>query len=397
MIMFGIEFTELPPFHTVYLHGLVRVDGQKMSKTKGNTQNPLEVLEKYGTDALRLALTIGNTPGNDFTLTEGNLESRRDFVNKLWNVGRFVFANAGPHHRASALEPLVASADATLADRWLVSRLNRTVAESTRLLSEFNFGEGTRTVYDFLWDEFADWYVEAYKALARRERENPALLAQAFEKVLRLLHPVAPFVTEELWQRLLAGTEVSDRPVSLMIAPWPEPSAPQDAEAERQWEDIQAVVRAARSLRTDYRLEPSRWVQATIAAPDESSAAFWRQHAGMVGELPGTRLRPVEVAQSHSVSGLAEGALAAVAGGVEIFVPAEGLFDVEAETRRAEAERTDARQQVERIEGLLGGRDFIEKAKPEVVQRARDQLTEQQERLATLERRHATLERLRGG
>ncbi len=392
MIMFGIEFTGEIPFHTVYLHGLVKAaGGQKMSKTKGNVQDPLDLIEQYGTDALRLSVTIGNTPGTDFTLTPGTLEARRDFVNKLWNVGRFVMANTSRQERAQSLEPAVPGESATLADRWIVSRLNHTTRDASRLLAEFNFGEAGRVVHDFVWDELADWYVEAFKISAREKSADPSLLAQVFEKVLRLLHPFAPFVTEDLWQRLTAGA--TDRPLALMVQDWPE-AGRIDKRVEEQWGSLMEVVRAARALRADYGIEPARMVPATVAAGSEERARFWQRHAHLLGRLPGTRLEPVDVSRASTVPELATRALAAVAGGVELLIPAEGLFDVAAELRRTQTERDEAESQVKRLEGLLGRPGFVEHAPSDVVARERERLAEQRGRLAALERRLDTLRRL---
>jgi valyl-tRNA synthetase len=394
MIMFGLEFTGEAPFHTVYLHGLVKAaGGQKMSKTKGNVQDPLDLIAAYGTDALRLAVTIGNTPGNDFTLTPGSLEARRDFVNKLWNVGRFVLANTTPQDRARALEPARPGPAATLADRWIASRLDRAIGDVTRLLGEFNFGEAGRVIYDFLWDELADWYLEAFKGYARESRADPVLLARVYEKALRLLHPFAPFVTEDLWQRLLG--KGNERPVALMVADWPVPAGDPREEVEGRWGDLMAVVRAARTLRAEYRIEPARVVPAAIVAPSADQAAFWREHGGLLGTLPGTRLRPVDVVELGAAADLAARSIAAVAGGVELLIPAEGLFDVEEELRRTEAEIAEARQQVTRLEGSLGRPGFAENAPTEVVERERARLREQRTRLEALERRRETLTRLR--
>jgi valyl-tRNA synthetase len=389
MIMFGLEFTDKEPFHTVYLHGLIRAEGGvKMSKTKGNVQDPLELIEEYGTDALRLGVSIGLTPGNDFTLTPNILDARRDFVNKLWNIGRLVMARTTPAQRRRALDPAVAAADAQLVERWVASRLSSVIAEMTRLLREFNFGEAGRLIHDFIWDEVADWYVEAYKVSGT----DGALLAQVFEKTLRLLHPFAPFVTEELWQRLTTGT--ADRPLSIMVAEWPSADGPTDAEAEAAWADVMALTRAARTLRADYRIEPSNVVPASIAARS-NAAAFWRRNAELIGSLPGTRLKPIEVIEvANGVApDLAARSIAAVAGGVELLIPAAGLFDVQTELKRTHAELGNARQQVERLERNLGG-DFARKAPPETVQAERQRLMDQQERLQTLERRRQTLERL---
>src|SRR5207302_2880985 len=176
--------------------------GVKLSTPTGNVQDPLELIAEYGTAALRLRASIGITPANDFTLTPTILDARRDFVNKLWNIGRLVIARTTTEQRLRALEPAVANERAALAERWIASRLAYVRAEVTRLLGEFNFGEAGRLIHDFIWDELADWHVEAYKVLASSGRADGAMLARVYEKTLRLLHPFAPFVTEELWQGL---------------------------------------------------------------------------------------------------------------------------------------------------------------------------------------------------
>jgi valyl-tRNA synthetase len=395
MIMFGLEFTDQPPFHTVYLHGLIRAEGGvKMSKTKGNVQDPLELIAEYGTDALRLGVAIGITPGNDFTLTPNILDARRDFVNKLWNIGRLVVARTTAVERGQSLAPVAAPADASLADRWIASRLAYVTAEITRLLGEFNFGEAGRIIHDFIWDEFADWYVEAYKLLAPRGEGDGRILAQVYEKLLRLLHPFAPFATEELWQRLTTG--IAERPISLMIAEWPRVGEEQrDLAAESSWSDVMALVRAVRTLRSDYHIEAARVVPAHIVAAAPEQAAFWRSNADLIGALPGTRLGPIEVLDSaHGApADLAARSIAVVAGGVELLIPAEGLFDVDAEMARTEKDLAAASRDVQRLDGLLGS-DFARKAPPETVERERARLTEQRERQATLQRRQASLARL---
>jgi valyl-tRNA synthetase len=374
MIMFGLEFTGKIPFHSVYLHGLIRAEGGvKMSKTKGNVQDPLELIAEFGTDALRLAVSIGNSPGTDFTLTPNILDARRDFVNKLWNIGRLVGARTQAEQRRHAMEPAVPRQGAPLVERWIASRLASVTSEVTRLLGEFNFGEAGRIVHDFIWDEVADWYVEAFKVLL-----NPdgALLSQVYEKTLRLLHPFAPFVTEELWQRLTTG--IADRPISISMTDWPRPADVRDPAAESGWSDIMALTRAARTLRADYRIEPARVIGASIAARSPRVAEFWRNNADLLGALPGTRLKPIHVVEVSNGAGpdLAAHSIAAVAGGAELLIPAAGLFDVQTELKRTTGELTEAEKQVHRLEDMLSG-EFGKNAPPEVRERERERLNEQ--------------------
>jgi valyl-tRNA synthetase len=387
MIMLGIEFMGAEPFHTVYLHGLIRAQGGvKMSKTKGNVQDPLDLIAAYGTDALRLGVSIGITPGNDFTLTPNILDARRDFVNKLWNVGRFVVSRTSAPDRRACMAPAVVPADAALVERWITSRLSQVTAQVTRQLEQFNFGEAGRLIHDFIWNEFADWYVEAFKV----EQLSGALLAQVYEKVLRLLHPFAPFVTEELWQRLTTG--LADRPISVTLAEWPRPEAERNVLAESQFGDVMALTRAARTLRADYRIEPARQVPATIVASTPDEAVIWRTNAALLGALPGTRLQPIHVASAGDES--PPQSIATVAGGVELLIPAEGLFDVQQESARTEQEVAESQQQVQRLEKMLDS-DFGQKAPPEAIQRERERLDDARGKLEALERRRETLARLR--
>ena len=324
MIMLGLEFTAQPPFHTVYLHGLIRAEGGvKMSKTKGNVQDPLELIEEYGTDALRLAVTIGITPGNDFTLTPNILDARRDFVNKLWNIGRFVMASSTAQERRRALEPALPHADAPLVERWIASRLASVSADVTRLLGEFNFGEAARVVHDFIWDEVADWYVEGYKILTRDGTGDGALLAQVYEKLLRLLHPFAPFVTEELWQRLTTGT--AERPVALIVAEWPTPAEARDAAGRsrlvghhgphaRRSDAAEPTITSSRPAwctRRSRRARPS-------GRRSGGQTRIWSAHCRV------RRLKPIDVLASADES-LAAQSIAAVAGGAELLIPASRL------------------------------------------------------------------------
>jgi valyl-tRNA synthetase len=394
MIMFGLEFTGQEPFQTVYLHGLIRAKGGvKMSKTKGNAEDPLDLIAEYGTDALRLGVSIGITPGNDFTLTANILDARRDFVNKLWNIGRFVAASTTAEERRQATQPVVPRTNAPLVEHWIASRLATVTAEVTRLLGEFNFGEAGRVIHDFIWDELADWYIEAYKVLSRTGQADGTLLAQVYETSLRLLHPYAPFVTEELWQRLTSG--IAERPISIMIAEWPRPADTLDHSAEAKFGDVMALTRAARTLRADYRIKASNTIGASIAARGPELARFWRDNAELIGALPGTRLQPIDVIEvANGVEqDLAAGSIAAVAGGAELLIPAAGLFDVDAELKRTSTELTNAEQQVQRLESLLDG-EFTRKAPPETVERDRERLREQRARLQALERRLQTLSRL---
>ncbi|MCC6176820.1 MAG: valine--tRNA ligase [Chloroflexi bacterium] len=414
MIMQGIWMMDDIPFRDVYLHGMVRVEGQKMSKVKGNVKDPVDLIERYGTDAMRLGLVVGTTPGNDVSISDAKFEAQRNFVNKLWNAGRFILANVTD---ADLATPRGADGSGgSLADRWIRSRAQAVTAETTKLMRDYQFGEAARVVQDFLWDEVCDWYLEVAKVQLRTASGEPdsaatrSTLIDVYERVLRLLHPFAPFVTEEIWQAFgpisrqdglsattkdrstgrAAGGEVggSDSPgifgrPSLMVAQWPE-AGPRDTAAEDAFGNLIEAVRAVRRVKTDYRVG-SQLTPAVVEAG--SRANLFRDYAPVVKTLG--RLDPLDV-QATLVEKPAR-ALSAVTGGVTVYLPAEGLFDVQQEIARHEKELAEAERQAERTATQLQQPTFTEKAPPDVVAQRREQLAEQRERADLLRARLATL------
>ncbi|MPZ15988.1 MAG: valine--tRNA ligase [Chloroflexi bacterium] len=395
MIMMGLEMTGDVPFRDVYLHGLIRVGREKMSKTKGNVLNPLDLIEEYGTDALRLSLVSGTTPGNDTQVSAERLEANRNLVNKLWNAGRFVIGNVESWPLRDFRGPLpVAPGARSEADRWIVSRVNDVTAHATRLLEEFQFGEAARTVHEFLWGQFCDWYVEIAKIELREastEEERRGIrtnLAWVFEHTLRLLHPMIPFVTEELWQVLtsFSRSDGIERPTSVVVAPWPVASTERDSAAEKRMDSVFEIVRGIRNLRAEYRVDPGRWAPAVIVA--ETDPDFYRRMALVIGQLPGCRLRPIEVVDR--LDRPMEQAAAVVVPGVTVHVPLAGIVDVTRERERLVRERADALAEIERAETLLSRPGFVEKAPSEVVMREREKLLAVRDRLVKLDERLAS-------
>jgi len=381
MIMLGIEAMGDVPFRDVYLHGLIRVEGKKMSKTAGNVLDPLELMDEYGTDATRLALTVGTTPGNDTELNLQKLEACRNFVNKLWNSARYVLLNVPAAERPATLAPLTPPAGASVPDRWIVSRANHVVAEVTRLLGDYQLGEAARTVQEFLWGEYCDWYVEMAKIQLRvgdaaAQAATRYTLARVLEQTLRLLHPFAPFVTEELWQTLLAeplARADTTLPPSIMIAPWPTPG-PRDAAAEAFVEDVIELIRAARNLRQERKVEPARYVPATVVGG--ARTAELRAVAPLVSGL--ARLQPLEIVDALAAP--PRQALPLVAGGFEAYLPAAELFDVAQERARLERELAEVERLIASGEARLANPGFTQKAPAAVVEGARRQLLENRER-----------------
>src|SRR5437763_852816 len=301
MIMLGIEFMDDVPFRTVYIHGLVRdAERQKMSKTKGNVVDPLIVTEKYGTDAVRMALLQGAAPGTDSVLTEERMESSRAFANKIWNAARFLFMNM----ERSAVEPSVPESlelfrpqpetdtlEIPIEDRWIFSRINGAAEQVNRAIEQFRYHEAAQLLWHFFWHEFCDWYVELKKP---RFRENAGMthgwrnILAAFESALRLLHPAMPFLTEELWQRL--ATDRTTRPVSIALAPYPQYRQElTDHEAEREIGILQEIVSMARTLRTESKLDPKQQLAGTLYSRN-SSLEIAQRHAEAIQRLANVKL-----------------------------------------------------------------------------------------------------------
>ncbi|MCC6178211.1 MAG: valine--tRNA ligase [Chloroflexi bacterium] len=396
MIMQGIGMMDDVPFRTVYLHGMVRVDGEKMSKMKGNVKDPVDLIERYGTDAMRLGLVVGTTPGNDISISDGKLEAQRNFVNKLWNAGRFILNNLTEDDLGGQPVP---THGLSLADRWILSRAEAVTAEATRLLEDYQFGEAARAAQEFLWEELCDWYLEIAKIQLRDGSEHSALvtrrvLVNTYERVLKLLHPFAPFATEEIWQSFApqASTDGSSTPngqfrrSALMVAAWPE-AGPRDLQAEGQFGDLIEMVQGIRRLKTDYRVG----TQLTPAVVEAGSrSALLREYAPLVRVL--ARVSPLDV--EEALPEAPHRALSVVAGGVTAYLPAEGLFDVAQEVKRVEKEYGDAAKTAERTANQLSQPTFTSKAPPQVVEQRRAQLAEQQERAALLQARLETLRAL---
>jgi len=392
MIMMGLEMTGDIPFHTVYLHGLIRDQyGQKMSKSKGNAVDPLVVIEDYGADALRFTLLTGSTPGQDTKLSLQKVEAARNFANKLWNAARFVVSNLdegyGAQDTASAAAHWKKSRAAlSLPDRWILSRHDWLIGEVNRLIEQYQFGEAGRRLHEFLWGEFCDWYIEMAKVPLYGEDRAAALRTQSvlvyvLERTLRLLHPFMPFVSEEIWQHLPHEGE------ALIIAPWPEPD-PIDEAAEMEMGPIMEMVRAIRNARAEYEVEPSKPIAAIVVAGEKRDLV-----AAQAAVL--TRLARVDAAKLRIEEKLAEKpakALALVVSDYEVFLPLAELVDMARERARLAAELKDMQKEIAGAEKLLSNQDFVSKAPAEVVNKERTKLGDYRQRYSKLEERLRSLE-----
>jgi valyl-tRNA synthetase len=385
MVFFGIEIMGDLPFHTVYLHGIVRdVEGAKMSKTKGNVIDPVEVSNEYGADALRYTLVTQASPGNDSRLSIQKVEASRNFGNKLWNATRFALRTISDHDITMDEDgPVRPSGDLALADRWILSRLDDVTRSSTRLLEWYLFGEAGRQINDFIWSELCDWYIEASKVRLKDAEESKVVaqvLAYTIERSLRLLHPFMPFITEALWQQLPHQGD------SVMLAPWPEAGA-QDADAERSFGSLMELVRSVRNVRSDAGVEPARWISADVYA-GKLAGAFEssRREIGFLARIADDHL--------HIHAGPAEQnaqAMTAMAGDVVASLPLADMVDLGAERARLEKELDEVRLELQRAEKQLSNESFVSRAPEHVVKVQRDRLERSQEQAALIEKRLAAL------
>jgi valyl-tRNA synthetase len=377
MLMFGCHFKPPTPFEVVAIHGMVRdAQGKKMSKSFGNVIDPIELMDHYGTDALRFALIRGANPGSDVPMAEEWVEGARNFANKLWNLGRFVIgALEGIGTAAGSGGALAAPPESPeLADRWLLSRLERTRAAVTSAYDTFDPAEAARLLHGFAWSELADWAVELAKprlAAGGEDAERAAAtLAYALEVTLRLLHPVMPFVTEELG-RALTGVE------TLTLGPWPPERAEDlDPDAEAGMADLQGAIVALRRFRAEHHVPTASRPRLVVVPADEDQAALFRAEADSLRRL--ARLEDVEVGPAAPAVPTAK----LLAGQAELYLPLEGLLDLDEERARLDRELATLDTERTRAEAKLANPDFLEKAPARVVAKARERLAEVDQALA---------------
>ncbi|QNB47567.1 valine--tRNA ligase [Thermanaerosceptrum fracticalcis] len=383
MIFSALEFMEDVPFREVFIHGLVLdAQGRKMSKSLGNGVDPLEVIEQYGADTLRFMLITGNTPGNDLRFQFERLEAARNFANKIWNASRFALMNLADYE-GDDFQP-----EYTLADRWIMSRFNRAAKEVTRNLERYDLGEAGRVLYEFIWNEFCDWYIELIKPrLYGKETESSKrtaqmVLAHVLRKTMELLHPFMPFITEEIWQHLPHQGE------TIMLAPWPALEEGQfDEKAEEDMIVIMEVIKAIRNLRSEMNVPPGRKAELILMAQNDSITKALQTGESYIMTLAG--ISQLEVVPINPVK--PEHAVTAVVSGVEIYLPLKGLVDVEKELARLQKELENLHKEVARLAGKLNNPGFVEKAPKDVVEKEKAKLLDYQSKKAAIEERMASL------
>jgi valyl-tRNA synthetase len=377
MAMLGIKFMGDVPFRHVYIHALIRdAEGQKMSKSKGNVVDPLSVMDRYGTDAFRFTLAALAAQGRDIRLAEERIEGYRNFANKIWNAARLVLTNL------EGYDPVLARRGTpSVADRWIKSRLTEAIAQVRKAIDTYRFNDAASAVYQFLWHEYCDWYLEIAKRTLYQPESPEAravtqrTLVETLETTLRLLHPFMPFISEELWQRLPREGESIPAPArSIMIAPFPKASRKgRDPEAERLMAPVLDFVSAIRTVRSESRISPAVELVVSVKPAGPEVAAALERSAAVIGSLAraaitvsGDGARPASSAVATTPSG-------------DVFVRLEGVVDFDAERQRLRKEVERARKEIAFLEGKLGRPEFVERAPAEVVERERVRLAEQRQ------------------
>ena len=387
MMFTGMEFMKEAPFRHVFIHGLVRdSQGRKMSKSLGNGIDPLEVIEQYGADALRFTLVTGNTPGNDMRFYMERVEANRNFANKIWNAAKFVLMNLTDYDE----EYVPQEDELELVDRWILERLAVTVEHVTENLDKFELGEAADSIYQFIWNSFCDWYIEAVKprlyatdAPASRQAAQ-YVLVRTLTQALALLHPFMPFVTEHIWQHLPHQGQ------ALAVADWPAADSEwrfaRDAE---QMERLCDAIRAVRNMRAEAGVEPRRQCRLAIRPKRDDLRDVLRMHEDY--------FRTLAHAEKVTVLGeeaSPENAMTTVTDGLEVYLMLQGLIDIDKENARIAREETQLQKEIDRLEKKLANASFVAKAPAKVVDGEREKLANYQQKLAAVSERRAFLEKV---
>ncbi|MGI6469641.1 MAG: valine--tRNA ligase [Syntrophomonadaceae bacterium] len=367
MIFSGIEHTGKTPFAIVYIHGLV-LDalGRKMSKSLDNGIDPIEVIEKYGADTLRFSLTTGVTPGNDLRFHWEKVENTRNFANKIWNAARFVLMNLEGYEESEPAEH-----ELSLADRWIISQLNTRLTAITAYMEKYDFGEAARELYEFIWDEFCDWYIELSKPrLFNRDSATSRLISQnvlvkVLTDILRALHPFMPFITEEIYQHLPGHSK------TIMLDPWPAENR-YWPEAVKNMQQIMQVIRSIRNIRAEFTVNPGTPLEAILVVADDDLRNMLQDNSSLITEMANLSQVQIVAQLEHKP----KQAAASVLAGTEVYVPLGGAIDVDKEIQRLQKEARAAEAEMEKAEAKLNNPQFMTKAPPQVVAKEQEKLQE---------------------
>lgn len=363
MIFTSLEFTDQRPFKDVLIHGLVRdAEGRKMSKSLGNGVDPLEVIDKYGADAMRFMLSTGSTPGQDLRFHYEKVEQARNFANKIWNASRFTLMNL----EGFKYEDIDLSQHLGTADRWILHRLKETAHGITRLMDQYEFGETGRLLYNFIWDDLCDWYIEfaklrLYGEDASGKTATQSVLAFVLDRTLRLIHPFMPFISEEIWQHL------PHQGKTIMLAEWPILDDTMNApNAVKEMELLMDVIRAVRNIRAEVNVPMSKKIDLMIKPKDLETKSIFESNKAYIRRFCNTLNLDIELQFS-----LPDKAMSSIVTGAELYLPLAGLIDIGQEMKRLEKELQTLTNEVERIEKKLSNEGFVLKAPSKVIDEER--------------------------
>ena len=384
MIFSGCEHTGKTPFHTVLIHGLVRDDqGRKMSKSLGNGIDPLEMIEKYGCDALRMNMVTSNSPGNDMRFYVTRCEAMRNFANKLWNASRYVMMNLGEDAKNKL--PVVEKLE--IADKWILSKLNTLITEVTENMDKYELGVAVQKIYDFIWDSYCDWYIELTKARlysedADRKQTAIQVLVYVLDQILRLLHPFMPFITEEIWQSLPHEGE------ALIVAQWPEYREDLAFKAEESlMESVMEAIRAIRNRRSEMNVPPSKKAALYVLT---SKPDVFREGEGFIERLAYADSVTLLDAEPADLNGMVTCATA----DAKLYIPMGQLVDIEKELERIAKELEKARKNLNSLEGKLSNENFVSRAPEHVVADIREKAQKARDLIAGLEQSEEAMKKL---
>ena len=386
MIFQGLEFTGKRPFKNVLIHGLIRdSQGRKMSKSLGNGVDPMEVIEQYGADALRWFLANGSAPGQDVRYSTDKMDAAWNFINKIWNASRYALMNVGD----LTADQVDISGEKTLADKWILTRLNQTIGKVTELFEKFEFGEAGRLLYRFIWDDFCDWYIEMSKETLAGDDEaakltTRSILVYVLDNTLRLLHPIMPFVTEEIWQSVPHVGE------SLVVATYPTVHPEQmDEKAAEEMEFLMDFIRSVRTVRNEMNTPLSKPINIIAKVSDAAHYAVLKENESYIARFS----NPEEFVYGEDVEAPSD-AVTSVITGAEIYLPLAGLINIEDEIARLEKEAEKLQQEVDRVEKKLSNEKFVAKAPATVVEAERAKGADYQAQREAVLERIATLKKI---
>lgn len=386
MMFQGLEFTGKRPFKNVLIHGLIRdSQGRKMSKSLGNGVDPMEVIEQYGADALRWFLANGSAPGQDVRYSTDKMDAAWNFINKIWNASRYALMNVGD----LTADQVDITGEKTLADKWILTRLNQTIGKVTELFEKFEFGEAGRLLYRFIWDDFCDWYIEMSKETLAGDDEaakltTRSILVYVLDNTLRLLHPIMPFVTEEIWQSVPHVGE------SLVVATYPTVHPEQmDEKAAEEMEFLMDFIRSVRTVRNEMNTPLSKPINIIAKVSDAAHYAILKENESYIARFS----NPEEFVYGEDVEAPSD-AVTSVITGAEIYLPLAGLINIEDEIARLEKEAEKLQQEVDRVEKKLSNEKFVAKAPAAVVEAERAKGADYQAQREAVLERIATLKKI---